>query len=160
MRWVSTITLLIVLADQWTKKTFFIDYAFGPGWLTPLLRLTQHKNKGIGFDLPLPTWLIFMLSIFMILGILWMIILGCQQRERTLCFSSAIILGGAIGNLFDRIAYGYVRDWLLLGGRSVINLSDLAILFGCSWLFFFNGHVDKSPVMAKFRGSKEIIDTF
>jgi signal peptidase II len=47
-----------------------------------------------------------------------------------IAFSSALILIGAVGNVFDRIFYGFTVDYLIFFGRSALNLSDLLIVLG------------------------------
>lgn len=135
------LAIAIVFVDQLTKHIFFVERSFGPEWLSSLLRLTQHKNTGIGFDLPLPTPLIITVSILLIAVLLWILAFWYRRHERSVMLSGSMILGGAVGNFFDRVAYGYVRDWLLIGNRSVINFSDLAIIFGTLWIFFSLEHV-------------------
>jgi signal peptidase II len=42
----------------------------------------------------------------------------------------AIAIGGALGNLWDRLEWSFVFDWILIVNRSVINLADIAIALG------------------------------
>ncbi len=60
-----------------------------------------------------------------------------------------LILLGGLGNLIDRVSYGFTVDYLLIGARLAINLSDLLILGGVAWLLFGDGkqwEVDKEEI--------------
>ncbi|GEM_PF-900078 len=114
--------------DQWLKIQLFANAALMEGsWLSGLIRFTNHQNYGISFNLPVP-W-ILMIAIA-IIATIW--------AGREIYFSKSIkislllgiFIGGVLGNLFDRITLDFVRDWLLLWGRSAVNLADGAILVG------------------------------
>ncbi len=102
--------------------TFFI--------LHGLIQTTQHRNAGIIANLALPTWLILSMSLVVMLMLIIGIILCVKQSNRSSLISASLILGGALGNTFDRMTFGYVRDWLLLFNRSAINLADASIVIG------------------------------
>jgi lipoprotein signal peptidase len=42
-------------------------------------------------------------------------------------------LGGALGNIYDRMVYGYVFDWILLFESSIVNVADMAVIVGVVW---------------------------
>ena len=130
--------LVTVAADLSTKRFFFQE---PPLYLPPwggIFSLVQHKNMGAVFNLPvpLPALLAFSgLFVFVLLGFI-LPRLG-SLRARFVVFSG-IMLGGALGNLYDRLTLGYVRDWMLLLGRSAFNLADAAIIVGCLGMAFLD----------------------
>ncbi|MBI4268501.1 signal peptidase II [Candidatus Uhrbacteria bacterium] len=59
-----------------------------------------------------------------------------MNRSRQVAVYDAAILFGAMSNLFDRIAYGGVVDWLPLANLTVLNGSDMLIVGGAMGLFY------------------------
>ena len=126
-RW-GLVALLILTIDQVCKFLAVTRLPEEGSRLHSLIAFALHKNYGIAFDLPVPSWIVIPLTLLIIIvaGVaLW--------RHRTNPHLSAalifIVLGG-LGNLIDRIVYGYTVDYIILLTRSAINLSDLMILGG------------------------------
>lgn len=91
-----------------------------------------HKNYGVAFDLPVPLWIVIPLTLFVLI-----LLTREARREKenaTKLFAYTLIAVGAIGNLIDRIAYGFTVDYLILFAKSAINLSDVMIVVGIVWL--------------------------
>lgn len=120
----------VFVADQVLKSVFF-DRVTSEGaaffFLNGLVRSTLHHNYGISFNLPVPL-IVTVLITGVALG--WAVAL-LMERARTGRLASSILIGifigGVLGNAFDRLTLGFVRDWLLLFGRSAVNLADGAI---------------------------------
>lgn len=123
---------LTLLADQISKR--FLQDASGP--LIPgLVSLRGARNTGAAFSLlsHLP-WLTPLLSGLVIAGLICFLI---RKRPAGLTgFALALVLGGALGNLTDRLRLGYVIDFLQLDFISfpIFNLADVAITAGCALL--------------------------
>ena len=90
--------------------------------------LALHKNYGVAFDLPVPLWIVIPITLLVLLLLIRELRGNVSDTKRTIALG--LICVGAIGNLVDRIVYGYTVDYLILFGRSAINLSDLLILAG------------------------------
>lgn len=120
----------VFLLDQHLKRWFWNrpDLMMGE-WLNGLIRFTDHHNYGISFNLPVPTWLIVIISIIALLWAIRELFKYTIPSPYRMMFLG-IFIGGVCGNLFDRATLGFVRDWLLLWGRSAVNLADGAILLG------------------------------
>lgn len=133
----QTIAIGIVgfFIDQITKHQFFqkLSDANVQGW--HLVRLTAHTNYGISFNLPLPTWIPILIAVGVMCTILWSA-LSRPPRSWLALVALGCLLGGAAGNAFDRITYGFVRDWLLWFELSAINLADALIVLGCLGLWW------------------------
>jgi signal peptidase II len=126
----------IVALDQWAKHWATRTLVDRPPVevIGSLVRFTYTRNAGVAFGLgagfPFPYYLF---SIAAVLVIVW---LFARQRVhggwRRLAL--ALILGGAIGNLIDRIASGEVVDFILLSWRRwqfpVFNVADSAVTIG------------------------------
>jgi signal peptidase II len=139
------LALLIVLLDRWTKRlvatriALYTNIQIIPGFF----RLTHTENTGAAFSLFADspshwktTALIAFSLVAMVIvsGLLWK-----QTRALSLTgIALSLILGGAVGNLWDRLARGRVVDFLLFYIKQyqwpVFNLADSAIVIGASLL--------------------------
>ena len=112
--------------------------------VNPLLELTHRHNTGAAFSMLADQsgwqrWLFVALAgVVSIVIVAWLH--GLPRRgQRTLAIGLALILGGAIGNVIDRINYGYVVDFILMGYRDLVfpyayNIADAAISIGAALL--------------------------
>jgi signal peptidase II len=119
----------IFYLDQVVKQFFFehnSSFSFLAGWIQSI----KHENYGIAFNLPVPQGLILSITFLACLAILWAVFRAAQRNQLLICLFLGFLLGGALGNAYDRWQLNYVRDWLLLWHRSAINLADLGVLFG------------------------------
>ncbi len=124
--------------DRWTKIHFFSEpeQTLIPFWLS----LTHHQNRGLLANIAVPMPLILGLTILISLGLIFAIVQELKQTtpSTTRSLAYALILGGAIGNVVDRLMYGFVFDWILLCSRSIINIADIAIGLGILlWVFHY-----------------------
>jgi len=133
---------LIVLADQLTK--FAIESAFDYGDVRPVtgfFNLVLTYNKGAAFSLLANAggWQDEFLTFVGIGASLFIVFLLARHGTQKLFATAlALILGGAIGNVIDRVAYGHVIDFLDFhaGGWHwpAFNLADSAIVCGAALL--------------------------
>lgn len=101
----------------------------GPSVL-PWIEVTTHRNYGLLANFPLPIHLIVILSI-LALGILCYGLYDAGRQTRIFDVSAlSLVLGGALANLYDRVSYGYVFDWLMFFHASIINFADASIAVG------------------------------
>lgn len=124
-------TIVVFSADQILKHFLFAKIELMNGsWLQGLIRFTDHKNFGISFNLPVPFFIIFIVTIAALAWSVYQLKNQKLQKHAWNPFLLGLFIGGILGNLADRVILGYVRDWLLLWGRSAVNLADGAILIG------------------------------
>lgn len=146
MRWLHfLIALAVFTLDQLTKSVVEAQIPLHdvrpviPG----LFRLTHVKNRGAAFgifaDSPsqLKIGVLILLSVIA-LGIVLALLWRHQPNSSRTGFGLALILGGAIGNLFDRLVHGSVVDFLdfYLRGHHwpAFNIADSAIVAGAALL--------------------------
>ncbi|WAM30607.1 signal peptidase II [Caldicellulosiruptor naganoensis] len=125
------IIMLTFLADQLAK--FLIEKYFPLGYskemLKHLLWVTYVQNTGGAFSILEGKQFIFILvSIILIISLFWLLIFKKLSNQTKL--SIALILGGALGNLFDRIFRGYVVDFIDIKVIPVFNIADMCITVG------------------------------
>ena len=134
-----------LLLDQATKLLglFGLELPLTePIRLAPFLHLVAHWNRGISYGLFQQStdggrWLLVAVSAIASVALaVWI----ARSRGRVLAASLGLILGGAVGNAFDRIAYGGVFDFVHfhIGGWSwyVFNVADAAIVAGVAGLIY------------------------
>ncbi len=136
------LTSFVILALDQATKHWARGYlsAHGP---VPLLKnvfdLTLVYNQGAAFGmLQSGTFFLILVSIFCIGAILLMMfrraifqkILGLDPDDLCVRPALALILGGAVGNLIDRLRFSYVIDFLHLHHWPVFNVADSAITVG------------------------------
>lgn len=118
------------LADQITKNLVKSgDLALAPG-LSSWVKITIHHNFGLLGNLPFPKWSIFLLTGLALALLIYGMYDAVKNRNAYNVLTLSLVLGGALGNLYDRLVYGYVFDWLMLFNTSIINLADAAITLG------------------------------
>lgn len=136
------LVMAIFVADQISKGIIerLPDYASIPV-IPHLFRIVHVENPGVAFGL-LQTapaqWRVLLIvassvALLVVLGLLWR-----TQRSARTGVALAMIFGGAIGNLFDRIVHGQVVDFLLfyIGSHTwpAFNIADSAIVIGAGIL--------------------------
>jgi signal peptidase II len=143
------ISALTTALDQAVKLwlLFVVDLG-GRGVVTlaPFLDLVLARNTGISYGLfpqegPLGQWALLALkAIAVVLLWIWL----SRTSSRLTAASLGLIIGGAIGNAIDRLAYGWVADFVLLHLTTasfsfkwyVFNLADVAIVGGVAGLLY------------------------
>jgi signal peptidase II len=135
--WLS-LALLLTLLDQLTKV--LILGAFEHGQATPMtsfFNLVRVHNSGAAFSFLAGAsgwqrWFFTALGIGAAIFIVWL--LRSHSSQRLFAFSMACLLGGAVGNVVDRVLYGYVVDFVQLHYAGwafpAFNVADSAITAG------------------------------
>ena len=132
-----SVALAAFLVDQAAKliASRALDYGVPSDLVPGLLSLLLIHNTGIAFSIGhgLDSLALIVLTAVITVAVLW-IWRGASEGGRLATVGFALILGGAVGNLVDRVLYGHVVDFLYLhlGERSlfVFNLADVALTFG------------------------------
>ncbi len=143
-RWLP-VTAVVIALDQLVKAWVVEHLAFhGTMRVLPVLDLTLTYNKGAAFSFLAGAsgwqeWLFAGLAVVVGVGILLWLRRLSARRQRLLCLSLTLIMGGAIGNLIDRLRIGHVIDFVLAHWHSVyfpfaFNVADSAITVGAALL--------------------------
>jgi len=93
-------------------------------------KLNFVSNFNIAFSLPISGWGLNLVISIIILALLYYLVALYKKRAFRLIFYLTFIIFGAISNLFDRIKYGFVIDYLDLKYFTVFNLADAMIVGG------------------------------
>ena len=92
--------------------------------------LRLYKNFNLIFNISLPDILMYGLIVAILAVLLWLIVKNYEQQNIFLIFSLSLIVAGAVSNLFDRLYFGFVVDFISFFDYSIFNLSDVYIVGG------------------------------
>jgi signal peptidase II len=130
----------ILVLDQLTK--WLIWNTYGPAGdqisssvLGGLLKFHFVRNTGSAFGLFQGQTAILTFATFIAIGFLVVFFLRNARESALVALALSLLVGGAIGNLIDRIRLGYVIDWIKLPNWPTFNVADSAITLGVVVLF-------------------------
>jgi len=139
--WLS-IAALVLIADQFTKVLIVSAYQLGEGFpVTSFFNIVRVHNEGAAFSFLATAggwqrWFFTGLGVVATLGMVWM--LKKHPGQKLFGFAIACILGGAVGNVIDRVLYGYVVDFLDFYYAGIhfpaFNIADCGITVGAACL--------------------------
>ncbi len=142
LRWLWLAVLVIAL-DLGTKAlaSAMLTYA-NPVPVMPLFNLTLLHNTGAAFSLLADAagwqrwFFVALAAVVSVLLVIWM--KSLKANETWIAVAIALILGGALGNVYDRVVHGYVVDFLHFYWRDyhfpAFNLADTAITLGAGMM--------------------------
>jgi len=136
---------VVVVLDQWTKALVRADLPLGGEWLPkpltwllPYARIVHWNNSGAAFGIFQNGGLIFSLLAIVVAGVIIYYYPTIPRRDLLMRLSLGLLLGGSIGNLIDRLAFGHitqlvfgsVTDFISLGNFAVFNVADSSVSVG------------------------------
>lgn len=133
------LAIVVVVLDQWSKALASSQLQYGaPVEILPVFNFTLQHNEGAAFSFLSDAggwqrWFFTVLSsVVSVILAVWLCRLTTQ--DKILAASLSLILGGAVGNLWDRIELGYVVDFISVHYQShyfpTFNIADSAITIG------------------------------
>ncbi|MBN1666700.1 MAG: signal peptidase II [Anaerolineales bacterium] len=128
-----------ITLDQWSKAIVKGQLAFGETWmplewLAPYARFVHWKNTGAAFGLGQNlNWVFAILACFVIVAIIYYYPEFATQGLYVR-ITLGLMLGGATGNLIDRVLQGHVTDFISVGTFPVFNIADSSISVGVAVL--------------------------
>lgn len=137
LKWLGVSAVVIAL-DLYTKHLIEAWLAYGDHWpITPFFDLVLFHNEGAAFSFLAAAggWQRLFFSTFAVIasGVI-LYLLRKHPGNRRFCFALGLILGGALGNLYDRVTLGHVVDFLFFHYRNfywpAFNVADSAIFCG------------------------------
>lgn len=137
------LAILIIALDQLTKYWVSANFTYGQPWvITDFFNFTLLHNKGAAFSFLSSAggwqrWFFAVVALVVSCVLtVWMARLEASQRW--LLSALALVLGGAIGNLYDRVVLGYVVDFIVVHYQRhywpAFNIADSAICVGAAML--------------------------
>jgi signal peptidase II len=128
---------IVIALDQWTKWLVHENIEFGAqwlpewlGWLMPYARIVHWYNSGAAFGMFQSAGLIFTALAFIVIAAIIYYYPHVEKEDWTLKLAMGLQLGGAAGNLIDRLIKGKVTDFISIGKFPVFNIADSSITIG------------------------------
>ena len=156
----AILTVLLVLGDQAVKLAVRAGIPLGSSipFIPHVLDLTYVQNTGAAFSiLRTHTWLLTLISAAVVLVMCALIVKGFFKNALGR-WSAALVLAGGVGNLIDRVVFGFVTDMFqtTFMDFAVFNVADCCITVGVPLLFLYvwvyvgkdekkEGEADESP---------------
>ena len=139
--WLALSAVVIVL-DFYTKQLIVSHFGYGEHWpITSFFDLVRYHNEGAAFSFLAAAggWQKYFFSaIALVASVIIVRLLTQNLSQKLFCFGLALVLGGALGNLIDRISLGHVIDFLyfhyLQYDFPAFNVADSAITCGVALL--------------------------
>lgn len=144
LRWLWLSLIVVVLdqaSKQWVESSFMLFETLA---VMPFFNLTLAYNDGAAFSFlsDQSGWQRWFLSglagVVTLAMVFWL--RGIEQRERMIAIALSLIIGGAVGNLIDRILFGHVIDFLdVYYGQHhwpAFNIADSAISIGVVFMLY------------------------
>ncbi|MDP8293154.1 MAG: signal peptidase II [Candidatus Orphnella occulta] len=133
MRPFFIISVIIFFIDRLLKLLIFKNFPLGSSFpiFKNILHITPVCNSGVAFGLfkEFNLYILVVASLAVSIIIVYMIFIK-KPKSRLLILALFLILSGALGNLTDRLIYGYVLDFIDLRVWPVFNIADSAITIG------------------------------
>lgn len=134
-RWLFIIAAVIVLFDQITKVLVRTNLAIGETWvpwpwLAPYARIIHWTNTGVAFGMFQGKSVLFAVLAFVVACAIVYYYPMVPSEDKVLRFALAMQLGGALGNLIDRVVVGEVTDFVSFGNFAIFNVADSCITVG------------------------------
>jgi len=148
--WLAIIGLV---ADQATKLYVLANFKLHESVnVLPFFDLTYAQNKGAAFSFLSSAggwqrWFFTIIAVS-ISGLLIYWLRGLHKSQKGLSIAYSLVLSGAIGNLIDRLSYGFVVDFLDVYYKNhhwpIFNIADMAICCG-AFLIILDAFINKEP---------------
>lgn len=136
------IAFVIVVLDQWTKGLVRANIPAGATWLpenlqwlSPYARIVHWYNTGAAFGMFKDASMVLTVLAFIVIGAILIYYPQVDRDDWTLRLALSMQLGGALGNLIDRLTIGHVTDFISVGNFPVFNVADASISVGAAVLF-------------------------
>ena len=136
------IAIVIVVLDQWTKWLVRTNIPQGKSWLpdswqwlSPYARIVHWYNTGAAFGMFKDASMVFTVLAFIVIAAILFYYPKVEKDDWALRLALSMQLGGAMGNLIDRLTIGHVTDFISVGNFPVFNIADASISVGAAVLF-------------------------
>ena len=141
------VAVVILLALDLIVKAWAVSNLMGQpsqSLISGLLGLTYHENTGAAFGIfanaAWGRWGLSVLKIMIVLGIVWYYYkrIPLENRMWLVRVPLILIVAGGLGNLYDRMTLGHVRDMLMFEfvNFPIFNVADIYVVVGCFFMAF------------------------
>lgn len=139
----------VVALDQLVKRIIVANLSLAQSIpvIQDIFHITYIRNTGAAFSLmDGMQWFLVLFPVLLVVAAITFLIIKRKNGHPLLLSSVAMIAGGGVGNLIDRIAYGYVVDFFDFRIFPIFNVADIFVCVGCGlmilYVLFFDGKKD------------------
>ena len=135
---VFSLAFLVVILDQITKYlvSSYMSLSRSIPIIPKVVYLSYTQNTGAGFGILKGSNTLLIFTSLIIIGIIFFYFDKFLEEKLTY-IPIALIIGGAIGNLIDRIFLGHVVDFIYIRFWPAFNVADSCISIGAVWLIIY-----------------------
>ena len=136
----ASISGLIIILDQVTKSLVRANIELWTGvwapwdWIIPYARIIHVPNTGVAFGMFQGKGIIFTILASLVALVIIYYYPQVPESDWSLRLAMDLQLGGAVGNLIDRLTIGHVTDFISVGNFAVFNIADASISVGVAVL--------------------------
>ncbi len=128
---VLIVAALVIVVDQAVKYLVSTSLPLGGAWSplpgpNPVFQIVQVPNTGVAFGLLKDLGVVFIIVPLIISGLIIYYARRLRADQKFMAVALGLTLGGALGNLIDRVRLGYVIDYFDIGIGSLRNASNFA----------------------------------
>lgn len=145
--WPLLVTAFIIVSDQ-ISKAFIVEWLKPQGSVSIIgdfLRLTFVTNTGVAFGMLTGIPYVLTVPIVILIGVIIYYLIKTLGQSFLLTLALSLELGGALGNLIDRIRLGYVVDFVKVPYWPAFNVADSCVVIGAIGLAFILLWQDRQP---------------
>ncbi len=133
------VALIIIVPDQITKYLVRTNLDLGEmwapwDWLSPYARVVHWYNTGVALGMFQDRNTLFAITAVLVSAAIIYYYPQISSNDRVVRLALSMQLGGAIGNLIDRVTLGHVLDFISVGNFPVFNIADSSITVGVAVL--------------------------
>lgn len=139
----------VVALDQLVKRIIVANLSLAQSIpvIQDIFHITYIRNTGAAFSLmDGMQWFLVLFPVLLVVAAVAFLLIKRKSAHPLLLVSVAMIAGGGIGNLIDRVAYGYVVDFFDFRIFPIFNVADIFVCVGCGlmilYVLFFDGKND------------------
>ena len=156
-------SILVIILDQWTKHLIYSRFSLGESIsvINSFFAITYVRNMGAAFGLfhRAPAYFrdpFFIMVPIVALFVISFVFVRLDPRERLTSVALSLIVGGAVGNLVDRLRFGYVVDFLDAHWKEIyhwpaFNVADSCIVIGVALIFIQSFRLERCPSTSQLK---------
>lgn len=169
INWRSYLMLLLIagtvlLLDQWTKTWVRDNLALSQTWmpweqLAPYARIVHWQNSGAAFGMFQNAGAFFAVLAILVAAMIVYYFPRLEPGDWAVRLGMSLQLGGALGNLIDRLQHGHVTDFISIGNFPIWNIADASITCGVAVMILdmlFNPAHRKPATPAPVQGDDQL----
>jgi len=127
----GTVIALDQITKYWVRSNIAMGDTWMPWeWLAPYARIAHWYNTGVAFGMFQGRGTVFTILAFLVAGAIIFYFPSVPSQDWSLRLAMGLQLGGAVGNLIDRLTIGHVTDFISVGNFPVFNIADSSITVG------------------------------